>query len=28
MILVTRAMTTDRGWDRMVRTAYTPPKPE
>jgi hypothetical protein len=28
MILVTRAMTTDRGWDRVVRTAYPPPKPE
>ena len=28
VILVTRAMTTDRGWDRVVRTAYPPPKPE
>jgi NAD(P)-dependent dehydrogenase (short-subunit alcohol dehydrogenase family) len=28
MILVTRAMTTDRGWDRVVRTAYPPPKPD
>jgi NAD(P)-dependent dehydrogenase (short-subunit alcohol dehydrogenase family) len=28
MILVTRAMTTDRGWDRVVRTAFPPPKPE
>jgi hypothetical protein len=28
MILVTRAITTDRGWDRVVRTAYPPPKPE
>jgi hypothetical protein len=28
MILVTRALTTDRGWDRMMRTAYPPPKPE
>jgi hypothetical protein len=27
-ILVTRALTTDRGWDRVVRTAYPPPKPE
>ena len=28
VILVTRAMTTDRGWDRVVRTAYPPPKPD
>ena len=28
MILVTRALTTDRGWDRVVRTAYPPPRPE
>jgi NAD(P)-dependent dehydrogenase (short-subunit alcohol dehydrogenase family) len=28
MILVTRVMTTDRGWDRVVRTAFPPPKPE
>jgi NADP-dependent 3-hydroxy acid dehydrogenase YdfG len=28
MILVTRMVTTDRGWDRVVRTAYPPPKPE
>ena len=28
VILFTRAMTTDRGWDRVVRTAYPPPKPE
>jgi NAD(P)-dependent dehydrogenase (short-subunit alcohol dehydrogenase family) len=28
MILVTRALTTDRGWDRMMRLAYTPPKPD
>jgi hypothetical protein len=26
--LLTRAMTTDRGWDRVVRTAFPPPKPE
>jgi NAD(P)-dependent dehydrogenase (short-subunit alcohol dehydrogenase family) len=26
MILVTRALTTDRGWDRLMRTAYPPPK--
>jgi NAD(P)-dependent dehydrogenase (short-subunit alcohol dehydrogenase family) len=28
MLLVTRAMTTDRGWDRVVRTSFPPPKPE
>jgi len=28
VILLTRAMTTDRGWDRVVRTAYPTPKPE
>ena len=28
VLLVTRALTTDRGWDRFVRTAYPPPKPE
>jgi NAD(P)-dependent dehydrogenase (short-subunit alcohol dehydrogenase family) len=28
MILVTRAITTDRGWDRVVRSAFPPPKPE
>jgi NAD(P)-dependent dehydrogenase (short-subunit alcohol dehydrogenase family) len=28
VLLLTRAMTTDRGWDRVVRTAYPPPKPE
>ena len=28
VILVTRAKTTDRGWDRVVRTAFPPPKPE
>jgi hypothetical protein len=27
-ILVTRAMTTDRGWDRVVRTSFRPPRPE
>jgi len=27
MILVTRALLTDRGWDRMMRLAYKPPKP-
>ena len=27
-ILATRAMTTDRGWDRVVRTAFPPPKAE
>jgi NAD(P)-dependent dehydrogenase (short-subunit alcohol dehydrogenase family) len=28
MILVTRALTTDRGWDRVIRTSYPPPKPK
>jgi NAD(P)-dependent dehydrogenase (short-subunit alcohol dehydrogenase family) len=28
MILVTRALTTDRGWDRMMRLAYKPPEPD
>ncbi|HEX3667916.1 MAG TPA: hypothetical protein VHY55_02050 [Acidimicrobiia bacterium] len=28
VILVTRAMTTDGGWDRVVRTASPPPRPE
>jgi NAD(P)-dependent dehydrogenase (short-subunit alcohol dehydrogenase family) len=28
IILLTRALTTDRGWDRLVRTAYPPPKPD
>jgi hypothetical protein len=28
IILLTRALTTDRGWDRVVRAAYPPPKPE
>jgi NAD(P)-dependent dehydrogenase (short-subunit alcohol dehydrogenase family) len=27
MILVTRALMTDRGWDRMMRLPYPPPKP-
>jgi NAD(P)-dependent dehydrogenase (short-subunit alcohol dehydrogenase family) len=27
MILVTRALLTDRGWDRMMRLAYKPPQP-
>lgn len=27
MILVTRALATDRGWDRMMRLAYKPPQP-
>jgi NAD(P)-dependent dehydrogenase (short-subunit alcohol dehydrogenase family) len=26
MILITRALTTDRGWDRLMRTAYPPPR--
>ena len=28
MILVTRAMLTDRAWDRMMRLAYKPPQPD
>ena len=28
MILATRAITTDRGWDRVLRAAYPPPKPD
>jgi hypothetical protein len=28
MILVTRALTTDRGWDRVIRASYPPPKPK
>jgi hypothetical protein len=28
VLLTTRALTTDRGWDRVVRTAFPPPRPE
>lgn len=28
MILATRALLTDRGWDRMMRLAYKPPRPD